>query len=348
MTDDLKKRFAEAHALFFDGTLFADDEMIVNGLGDKTGRRMGHMPVSGPGGTLEELAGHAHVRRILIHINNTNPILIEGSPEEAKVKAAGWEIAFDGMEVTPMNKHTPAEPLSPEGLEAALRAIGPERYHDLHPFHDLLHDGKLNKGQVQAWALNRYVYQAAIPRKDASLIGRCDDRELRREWLHRVADHDGLGDDKGGIERWLILTDGLGLDRDYVISQEGALPATKFAVEAYVHFVRERPLVEAVASSLTELFAPSIHKRRIAGMLANYSFIDEKVVAYFRRRLDQAPKDAQFALDYVKRNARTVEQQRGALAALKFKTEVLWAQLDALHHAYVTGAIPPGAFRPSA
>ena len=206
---------------------------------------------------------------------------------------------------------SPSEPLSPEALEAALRAVGPERYHDLHPFHDLLHDGKLNKGQVQAWALNRYVYQAAIPRKDASFIGRCDDRELRREWLHRITDHDGFGEDKGGIERWLILTDGLGLDRDYVVSQEGALPATKFAVEAYVHFVREKPLLEAVASSLTELFAPSIHRRRIAGMLANYAFIDEKVVAYFRRRLDQAPKDADFALEYVKRHARTVEQQQG-------------------------------------
>jgi pyrroloquinoline-quinone synthase len=246
-----------------------------------------------------------------------------------------------------MNKHSPSEPLSPEGLEAALRAIGPERYHDLHPFHDLLHDGKLNKGQVQAWALNRYVYQAAIPRKDASLIGRCEDRELRREWLHRVADHDGAGDDPGGIERWLILTDALGLDRDYVISQVGALPATKFAVEAYVRFVRERTLIEAVASSLTELFAPSIHKRRIAGMLANYRFIDEKVVAYFRRRMDQAPRDAGFALDYVKRNARTLAQQQGAVAALTFKTDVLWAQLDALHHAYVTGAVPPGAFRPA-
>ena len=245
-----------------------------------------------------------------------------------------------------MNIHTPSEPMSPEALEAALRAIGPVRYHDLHPFHGLLHDGKLNKGQVQAWALNRFVYQAAIPRKDASLIGRCEDRELRREWLHRVMDHDGFGDDKGGIERWLILTDGLGLDRDYVISQEGALPATKFAVEAYVRFVREKPLVEAVASSLTELFAPSIHKRRIAGMLANYSFIDENVIAYFRRRLDQAPKDADFALQYVKRNARTVEEQRGALAALTFKTDVLWVQLDALHHAYVDGGIPPGAFRP--
>ena len=245
-----------------------------------------------------------------------------------------------------MNVHTPSEPMSPDALEAALRAIGPVRYHDLHPFHGLLHDGKLNKGQVQAWALNRFVYQSAIPRKDASLIARCEDRELRREWVHRITDHDGSGDDMGGIERWLILTEGLGLDRDYVISQEGALPATKFAVEAYVRFVRERPLVEAVASSLTELFAPSLHKRRIAGMLANYSFIDETVVAYFRRRLDQAPKDAQFALDYVKRNARTVEEQRGALAALTFKTNVLWAQLDALHHAYVDGAIPPGAFRP--
>jgi pyrroloquinoline-quinone synthase len=245
-----------------------------------------------------------------------------------------------------MNRHSPSEPLSPEGLEAELRAVGPERYHDLHPFHDLLHDGKLNKGQVQAWALNRYVYQAAIPRKDASLIGRCEDRDLRRQWLRRVADHDGFGDDIGGIERWLTLTDGLGLDRDYVISQEGALPATRFAVEAYVHFVRERPLIEAVASSLTELFAPSIHKRRIAGMLANYSFVDEKVVAYFRRRLDQASRDANFALDYVKHNARTLAEQRGVVAALKFKTDVLWAQLDALHHAYVTGAIPPGAFRP--
>ncbi len=246
-----------------------------------------------------------------------------------------------------MNMHMLSEPLSPEALEAALRAIGPERYHDLHPFHDLLHDGKLTKGQVQAWALNRYVYQAAIPLKDASLIARCDDRDLRREWLHRITDHDGFGDDKGGIERWLILTDGLGLDRDYVISQEGALPATKFAVQAYVRFVREKPLIEAVASSLTELFAPSIHRRRIAGMLANYSFIDETVIGYFRRRLDQASRDADFALAYVKRNARTVDEQRGVVAALVFKTDVLWAQLDALHHAYVCGAIPPGAFRPA-
>src|SRR5271166_4287932 len=140
-----------------------------------------------------------------------------------------------------MNKHAFSEPLSPEGLEAALRAVGPERYHDKHPFHRLLHGGKLSFGQVQAWALNRYVYQAAIPRKDASLIARLEDRELRREWVHRIADHDGSGDDEGGIERWLKLTDGLKLDRQYVISQRGALPATRFSVEAYVRFVYEHP-----------------------------------------------------------------------------------------------------------
>lgn len=251
----------------------------------------------------------------------------------------------------PIQSEPPSEtmsaPMSPEALEAALRAIGAARYHDLHPFHDLLHGGRLDKGQVQAWALNRYCYQAAIPRKDAALMSRCVDRDLRREWLHRITDHDGHGADPGGIERWLILTDGLGLDRDYVVSTRGALPATRFAVEAYVRFVQEKPLLEAIASSLTELFAPSIHKRRIAGMLENYDFIDETVVAYFRRRLDQAPRDADFALDYVKRNAVTVEQQQGVLAALTFKTEVLWAQLDALHHAYVVpGSPPPGAFRP--
>jgi pyrroloquinoline-quinone synthase len=239
------------------------------------------------------------------------------------------------------------ERLSPDELEQRLRKIGAERYHNLHPFHRLLHGGKLNFGQVQAWALNRYLYQAAIPRKDAALMARLDDRELRREWIHRIQDHDGIDSDGGGIERWLKLTDGLRLDRTYVILQEGALPATKFAVEAYVHFVYERSTLEAIASSLTELFAPAIHAERIAGMLANYDFIDESLVAYFRKRLDQAPRDSQFALFYVRENARTPEQQQAVLKALEFKTNVLWAQLDALHFAYVEpGLVPPGAFRP--
>ncbi len=238
-------------------------------------------------------------------------------------------------------------PMTPDELEQQIRAVGAERYHDKHPFHRLLHSGKLNKGQVQAWALNRYCYQAAVPRKDAALMSRTTDRELRREWIHRILDHDGSGDEEGGIERWLVLTDGLGLDREYVTSMAGALPATRFAVEAYVAFVRERSLVEAVASSLTELFAPSIHRERIAGMLKNYDFIDDSVMAYFRRRLNQATRDADFALDYVKRHATTRELQELCIEAVRFKCNVLWAQLDALHHAYVTpGLIPPGAFKP--
>ncbi len=142
------------------------------------------------------------------------------------------------------------KPMTPSELEAELRDIGERRYHRLHPFHVLLHGGQCTKGQVQAWALNRYYYQAMIPRKDASLIARCNESALRREWRRRLVDHDGESEGDGGIARWLKLTDGLGLDRDYVVSLAGLLPATRFAVEAYVHFVREKTLLEAIASSL--------------------------------------------------------------------------------------------------
>jgi coenzyme PQQ biosynthesis protein C len=237
--------------------------------------------------------------------------------------------------------------MTPDELEAALRDIGAKRYHRLHPFHGLLHNGQCSKGQVQAWALNRYYYQAMIPVKDASLIARCDDSALRREWRSRLVDHDGASEGDGGIARWLKLTDGVGLDRDYVVSLAGLLPATKFAVEAYVHFVREKSLLEAVASSLTELFSPQIIGERVEGMLKNYSFVSADTLAYFSKRPPQAKRDAEFALDYVKRNAHTPEQQQQVLNALEFKCSVLWAMLDALHHAYVAPRhIPPGAFVP--
>ncbi|MFB3136215.1 MAG: pyrroloquinoline-quinone synthase PqqC, partial [Rhodospirillales bacterium] len=200
---------------------------------------------------------------------------------------------------------------------------------------------------VQAWVLNRYYYQSRIPMKDAALISRVEDPALRREWRGRIVDHDGSGPGDGGIERWLVLAEGVGLDRAYVMSTAGVLAATRFAVDAYVRFVRERPLVEAVASSLTELFAPAIHRERIAGLLAHYDFANEKTMAYFNRRLEEAPKDVKFGLDYVRREARTAEQQQGVIEALLFKTDVLWVQLDALYAAYVEpGHIPPGAFVP--
>jgi pyrroloquinoline-quinone synthase len=239
------------------------------------------------------------------------------------------------------------ELLRPDEFERRLRQIGEERYHSKHPFHKLLHEGKLNQGQVQAWVLNRFYYQRSIPLKDASLMSRAEDPEFRREWIHRIIDHDGTEAGNGGIDRWLMLAEGVGLDRDYVQSMVGILPATKFAVDAYVRFVRDKTLLEAVASSLTELFAPELHKTRIDALLKNYSFANDKTLAYFRKRLDQAPRDVKFGLSYVLREARTRDQQEASLAALRFKTDVLWAQLDALHHAYVTPAlIPPGAFVP--
>jgi len=237
--------------------------------------------------------------------------------------------------------------LTPGELEAALRDIGARRYHRLHPFHGLLHGGKCSKGQVQAWALNRYYYQAMIPIKDASLIARCEDSAVRREWRSRLVDHDGEHDGDGGIARWLKLTGGLGLDRDYVTSLRGLLPGTRFAVEAYVRFVREKTLLEAIASSLTEMFSPVIIGERMAGMLANYDFITRETLSYFDKRPPQAQRDADFALDYVKRHARTPQDQQAVLAALEFKCGVLWAMLDALSHAYVAPKlVPPGAFVP--
>jgi pyrroloquinoline-quinone synthase/pyrroloquinoline quinone biosynthesis protein D len=237
------------------------------------------------------------------------------------------------------------EMLTAAQFEAALREIGTKHYHNLHPFHRLLHAGKLEKPQVQAWALNRYYYQSRIPVKDAIIVSRLPDAAARRVWRQRLVDHDGDETSEGGVARWLKLATGVGLDRDYVESTEGILPATRFAVDAYVHFVRHRTLLEAVASSLTEMFSPGIIAERVAGMLAHYDFVSPDTLAYFNARLHQAPRDADFALDYVQRYARNAQEQGLVLAALRFKCDVLWAQLDGLYGAYVSpGHVPHGAF----
>ena len=236
--------------------------------------------------------------------------------------------------------------VSPSELQARLREIGATRYHNRHPFHRAMRDGELTKTQVQAWALNRYYYQAMIPIKDATILAKIPDPEDRRQWRKRIEDHDGLREGDGGIERWLKLTDSLGFPRDYVISTHGILPGTRFAVEAYTEFCRSRSLLQAVASSLTELFSPTIISERVAGMLAHYDFVNKETLAYFSQRPVQAKRDSDFALDYVKKHAATRAEQNSVIAALEFKTSVLWAQLDALWSAYVDGAIPPGAWVP--
>jgi pyrroloquinoline-quinone synthase len=236
--------------------------------------------------------------------------------------------------------------LSPHDLEKRLRAIGAERYHRNHPFHHLLHGGQCSRLQVQAWALNRYYYQRMIPVKDAALIANCDDAAVRREWRHRLEDHDGDDIEPGGTDKWLQLTASLGLDGDYVRSLRGLLPATRFAVEAYVHFVREKPTLDAIASSLTELFSPEIIGERVRGMLAHYDFVSPAALAYFEDRPPRAKRDSDFALAYVMSEAVSEDAQARVIAALEFKCDVLWSMLDALYHAYVApGHVPPGAFR---
>jgi coenzyme PQQ biosynthesis protein C len=237
-------------------------------------------------------------------------------------------------------------PIAPDKLEAALRQIGEARYHNLHPFHRRLHGGQCSRGEVQAWALNRYFYQAMIPIKDAIILSRMEDPALRRGWRRRIVDQDGEREGDGGIARWLKLTAGLGLDDAYVVSTRGVLPATRFAVEAYVNFCRTRSLLEAIASSLTELFSPQIIGERIAGMLQHYDFVTADTLAYFTARPPQAERDSDFALDYVKQHARSAEDQDRVMRALEFKCDVLWAQLDALWHSYVESNVPPGAWRP--
>jgi pyrroloquinoline-quinone synthase len=237
-------------------------------------------------------------------------------------------------------------PLGPDELEAALRSFHGS-YYVQHPFHQLMYEGKLSRRQFQGWVANRLAYQRVVPRKDAAILSNCPDPEVRREWIGRIIDHDGTAPGTGGIELWIRLGIALGVPREEMEDERHVLPAVRLICESYVTFCRTHPWQEACASSLTELFAPKIHEERIPGMLQGYPFVTDEMMAYFRNRLGQAPRDAGFALDYVRRHADTPEKRKAVCDALLFKINVLWAQLDALHHAYVLGGgVPPGAFVP--
>lgn len=236
--------------------------------------------------------------------------------------------------------------LSKKDFESALRETVEAAYYDKHPFHIALLEGELSQGQLQAWALNRYYFQAAMPRKDALLIAKSPDRDFRREWTLRLLDHDGFGQDEGGISRWLKLTTGLGLDRATVLAEVGVLPETRRAVDGYLEFTHNAPFLPALAASLTELFAQKLHRNRMAAMLARYDFLDAEALTYFKRRLTHAPRDASFALHQVVDKAITPADQNACIDAVAYKCAMLWHLLDALEDAYVKGPIPDGAFRP--
>jgi pyrroloquinoline-quinone synthase len=236
------------------------------------------------------------------------------------------------------------QPLSRAELSARLEQVGEERYHHRHPFHLMMHEGRLNRGQLQAWVLNRYYYQSRIPIKDAIILSRSEDRDFRVAWRKRIVDHDGDGNTDGGIERWLRLSEATGLSHDVVRRGEGVLPATRFAVDAYLDLVRNRSFLEAVASSLTELFSRDLIAMRVGALRTHYPWLSGGL-DYFTARLSEAPEDARFAFEWVAEHARTREEQESAVTALERKCDILWAQLDALYFAYVNPAWPPpGAF----
>ena len=218
---------------------------------------------------------------------------------------------------------------TPDELVERLRTQG-TRYHNLHPFHVRMDAGELSREELGRWVANRFYYQVCIPLKDAAIMSNCPEVEVRREWISRIIDHDGTAEGTGGIESWLRLGEALGVSREELLSERHVLPAVRFAVDAYVNFARQRPWIEAVASSLTELFGPSAIKVRLAALEEHYPWIDPAGLQYFRDRLVLAPRDAEYALRLVVERCGTREQQERAVAALRFKTEVLWAQLEAI------------------
>ena len=220
-----------------------------------------------------------------------------------------------------------------EGFIEALRAQS-QGYHSLHPFHVRMNEGRLNRRQIQGWTANRFYYQENIPRKDAAILSNCPDREVRRRWIRRIHDHDGTAEGEGGIEAWLRLGEAVGLTRNEMWDGRHIVPGVRFAVDAYVNFARTCPWVEAVASSLTELFAPDLMAERLAAFERLYTWIDPAGLAYFRARLTQAPRDSEHALEVVMERCRTPEEQARAVAALSFKNDVLWSMLDAINWAY--------------
>lgn len=216
-----------------------------------------------------------------------------------------------------------------EAFEAQLRAQG-QAYHIHHPFNLLLNSGGASREQIRGWVANRFYYQINIPIKDAAILANCTDRAVRRSWVQRILDHDGYGDDPGGIESWLRLAEAVGLSREVTESQQEVLPGVRFAVDAYVNFARRAPWPEAICSSLTELFAPEIHKQRLASWPRHYPWIDGAGLQYFQSRVSLARRDVEFGLAFTLDRFNTRELQERALAILKFKLSVLWQMSDAM------------------
>lgn len=236
-------------------------------------------------------------------------------------------------------------PLPRDAFIDWLKREGASRYHDHHRYHVLMHEGKLTKLQLQQWVLNRYYYQTRIPIKDAIIMSKSEDPAFRRMWIHRIQDHDGEKEGEGGLALWIKLAEGVGLDVDEVASCRSVLPGVRFACDNYVQFVRERSLLEAVASSLTEAFAPDIMAKRILAWEKHYPWVSPDLLGYFRTRVTRARRDSEEAIDWICDRAATHELQEACVRALIRKTEILWHLLDCVHAAYVEPGWGPAGGR---
>jgi pyrroloquinoline-quinone synthase len=222
-------------------------------------------------------------------------------------------------------------PWDQKAFVAKLRQVGAKAYHDKHPFHVLMNSGRLDRAALQTWVNNRFYYQVNIPIKDAAIVSNCPVREVRRIWLHRIIDHDGRTGEEGGISAWIALGVACGLRGNDLLEGKGVLPAVRFAVDAYVNFARRQPWPIAIASSLTELFAPDLMAARLQAFERHYRWVKASGLKYFKNRLTQAPRDSGEALKITLEQCRTRERQQAAVEALQFKCDLLWAMLDAIH-----------------
>jgi pyrroloquinoline-quinone synthase len=215
-------------------------------------------------------------------------------------------------------------------LETQLTDLAQARYHHRHPFNLRMHNGLLSPLELRRWVLNRFHYQRQIPIKDALILTKLENSEQRRSWIRRIQEQDGSDADPGGLERWLRLGEAVGLDREQLLSGDEVLPAVRFAVGGYVTFVRDASALAAVASSLTELFAPELMVTRIAAWEQHYPWIDSSGLRYFRTRVVQGRRDAREAIDLVHRWTDTEADRQAVLAAFTLKCDVLWSLLDAV------------------
>jgi pyrroloquinoline-quinone synthase len=230
------------------------------------------------------------------------------------------------------------EPWDQDTFAARLRVVGSSSYHDKHPFHVLMNSGQLGREAIRTWVSNRFYYQANIPIKDAAILSNCPHREVRRVWRHRIVDHDGTQADEGGIGAWLRLGEACGLSREELLAGRQVIPGVRFAVDAYVNFARTQPWPIAVASSLTELFAPDLMSQRLTAFERFYPWVESRGLEYFKNRLTQANRDSGEALTLTLTYCASGEMQEAAVRALQFKCDLLWAMLDAIHSACATAA----------